>query len=170
MKPSAYAPHVQKISQTTSGTLTYVMCKQGSLEHSVPDQGTVGSFPSTLGFIEDSASFQKKLGHSSHMAQSQDAPPPLQGTTGLLTPPSGHTGYSQPDQRSQETSLEVSRDLAHLLSTKLSISVEASLGLLPYTQQSIQQSSSSQKCLGSSEFAQSTHKHFSLVSGYLGMS
>jgi hypothetical protein len=142
VKPSAYAPHVQKISQTTSGTLTYVMCKQGSLEHSVPDQGTVGSFPSTLGFIEDSASFQKKLGHSSSMAELQDALPSPRNHRPFDTP-SGHTGHSQPDQRSRETSLVVSRDLSHLLSTKLFVSVQATLGLSSYTQQSIQQSSSS---------------------------
>lgn len=170
VKTLSSIPSAQKTPQTTSRTLTTVRCTQGPLEHSIPVQGTLGSFPSTPWFIEHSAPFQKKLGHSSHMAQSQDAPPPLQGTTGLLTPPSGHTGYSQPDQRSQETSLEVSRNLAHLLSTKLCISVQATLGLTPYAQQSIQKSSSSQKILETSNFSQCTHKHLSLVSGSLGMS
>ena len=62
------------------------------------------------------------------------------------------------------------KDLAHLLSTKLSISVEVSLDLSPYIQQSMQQSTSSQEILGSSESAQCAHQHFSSVSGSLGMS
>ena len=62
------------------------------------------------------------------------------------------------------------KDLAHLLSTKLSIYVEASIGLSPYTQQSFDQSSSSQEILGISDSAQCTHKHLSSFSGSWGMS
>ena len=104
------------------------------------------------------------------MVESQENSPSVQGTTGLLPHPSSHTGHSQPDQRSQVSSLEVSSDLAHLLSTKLSIYVEASIGLSPYTQQSFDQSSSSQEILGISDSAQCTHKHLSSFSGSWGMS
>uniref|UniRef100_A0A9L6KDQ4 Uncharacterized protein n=1 Tax=Mus musculus TaxID=10090 RepID=A0A9L6KDQ4_MOUSE len=167
--PSSSVLCAQKLTQTTSGTLTTVRCKQAPLEHSIPVQETVGTLPSIPGFLEHLPSYQQKPGDWSFTVESQDTSPSLQGTKGPLPHTSNHTGHSQPDQRSQVSSLEVSSDLAHLLSTKLSISVEVSLDLSPYTQQSMQQSSSSQEILGSSESAQCTHQHFSSVSGSLGM-
>ena len=170
MKPSSSASRAQKLPQITSRTLTTVRCKQSSLEHSMPVQGTVDSLLSIPGFPEHSASFQNNVGHSSHMVESQDTSPSVQKTIGPLPPLSGHTGPSQYDPGSWESSLEVSRDLAHLLSTKLYISAQATLVLSPYTQESLQQSSSALKNQGTSESDQCTHKHLSSVSGSLGMS
>uniref|UniRef100_A0A9L6KDT8 Uncharacterized protein n=4 Tax=Mus musculus TaxID=10090 RepID=A0A9L6KDT8_MOUSE len=169
LEPSSSVLCAQKLTQTTSGTLTSVRCKQAPLEHSIPVQETVGTLPSIPGFLEHLPSYQQKPGDWSFTVESQDTSPSLQGAKGPLPHTSNYTGHSQPEQRSQVSSLEVSSDLAHLLSTKLSISVEVSLDLSPYTQQSMQQSSSSQEILGSSESAQCTHQHFPSMSGSLGM-
>ena len=79
-------------------------CKQGPLEHSLPDQGTEGSFTSTSGKLEHSASFQKKLEHLSYMVESLDNLPSVQGTTDPL-PPIGAMGPPKSEIRTPENFL-----------------------------------------------------------------
>lgn len=151
----------QKPLYTTSATQATVRCNQGPLEHSMSVQGYGSSLSSTPGFLEHSTSSQKKLGQSSCMVESQNNWPIVQGTIGSLPPHLEPTEHSPHDQGAEESSLVVSRDLSELLSTKLWISAQSTLGLSTYTQQSLQQSSSSHKILGTSESAQCTYKHLS---------
>ena len=88
VKPSSTATHAQKPPCTMTGTLTNVRCNQGPLEDSVTVQGTEGSFTYTTGKLERSASFQKKLGHSSYIVEYLYTLPCFQGTTDPL-PPTG---------------------------------------------------------------------------------
>ncbi|XP_038956234.2 mucin-17-like [Rattus norvegicus] len=159
VKMPSTAPPPQKPPQTTSATQATVRCKQGPLEHSMSVQGSGSSFSSTPGFLDHSTSSQKKLGYSSCKVESQDTWPTVQGTIGSLPSHSEPKVHSPHDQGAQESSLVVSRDLSELLPTKLCISAQATLGPSTYTQQSLQQSSSSQKILGTFESAQCTHKH-----------
>ena len=119
VEPPSSVLCAQKLPQTTSGTLTTMRCKQAPLEHSIPVQETVGTLPSFPGFLEHLPSYQQKPGDWSYTVESQYTSPSLQVTKVPLQHTSSHTGHSQPDQRSQVSSLEVSSDLAHLLSTKL---------------------------------------------------
>lgn len=146
VKPSS-VPHAQKPLQTIRGTLPILLSNKGLQEHSMSVQGTLDYFSSNSGSLEHSASsplvlgpstsFQSKLGPLSCMVQSEDTLPPVQGTMGFLTFLSGTLRCLHSDQGSQESSLSVSRDLAHLLSTQMCISAQGTLGPLPYTQQSL---------------------------------
>ena len=77
-------------------------CNKGSLDHSVPDQGTESYFTSTSGKLENSTSFQKKLEHSSHMVESLDSLPSVQGTTTGPLPPVGSMGTPNFETRTPE--------------------------------------------------------------------
>ena len=112
VKPSSSASRAQKPPQMTSGTLT-VRNKERPLEHSMSVQETVDSLPSTTGFPEHSASFQKELGYSSHMVESQDTSSPLQGTTGHL-PPKGAMRLHKSKTKTLEI-CHLNKQLLHLL-------------------------------------------------------
>ena len=117
-----------------------------------------------------SVSFRNYVGHSSHMVESQDISLSIHETTSTVPTPSGYTGHSQHDTGSLQSSSNISRDLAHALSTKLCISAMETLSLSPYTEESLQQSSSAPKKQGTSESAQCTLMHLSSFSDFWVMS
>ena len=120
VEPSSSVLCAQKLPQTTSGTLTTVRCKQAPLEHSIPVQETLDFLLTIPGVSRTFSIFPTEARELVNMVESQDTSPIFQSTTVPLPHPSSHTGYSQPDQWSQEYSLEVPRDLAPLKSTKFS--------------------------------------------------
>ena len=126
VKPSSSAP--PSSPHTTTGTLTIVTCKQGPLENSEPVQGTEGSSTTTSGKLEHSASFQKKLEHSSHMVESLDNLPSVQGTTtdplpliGSMGPPKSETKTTENFPSEQRSSISTRRTKKTLLSSQVTV-------------------------------------------------
>ena len=120
VKPLSSVPCAQKFPLITSGTPTTVRCKQAVPEYSIPVQETLDFLLTIPGVSRTFSIFPTEARELVNMVESQDTSPIFQSTTVPLPHPSSHTGYSQPDQWSQENSLEVPRDLAPLKSTKFS--------------------------------------------------